>query len=51
MMNFIDSLQNIVNYLAEGFIRLFVPTNDEYPRIGAQPFEGEVYNPSSSFDW
>ncbi len=28
-----------------------VPTHDEYPEIGIQPFEGEVYNPSSSADW
>ncbi len=41
----------MVNYLAEGFIGIFGPTHDEYPEIGIQPFEGEIYNPSSSADW
>ena len=45
------SLRNMFNYLAEGFIRLFGLTHDEYPEIGIQPFEGKVYNPSSSADW
>ncbi|MEM9272547.1 MAG: hypothetical protein AAGA80_06230 [Cyanobacteria bacterium P01_F01_bin.143] len=50
-MKVIDTLRNMVNYLAEGFISLFGPTHDQYPEIGIQPFEGEIYNPSSSLDW
>ncbi|ELS05393.1 hypothetical protein Xen7305DRAFT_00051360 [Xenococcus sp. PCC 7305] len=50
-MKVIETVRGMVNYLAEGFLRLFGPTNDEYPEIGIQPFEGEVYNPSSSADW
>ena len=50
-MRVVKILRDMVNYLAEGFIRLFGPTHDEYPEIGIQPFEGEVYNSSSSADW
>ena len=50
-MQVIKTLREMVNYLAEGFLGLFGPTHDEYPEIGIQPFEGEIYNPSSIADW
>lgn len=50
MMKIVENLRNMVNYLAEGFIRIFGPTHDEYPETGVQPFEGEVYNSNSSAD-
>ncbi len=50
-MKVIKTLREMVNYLAEGFLGLFSPTHDEYPEIGIQPFEGEIYNPSSIADW
>lgn len=36
-------LHDFVQYLAEAFARIFGPTDDEYPEIGIQPFEGEPY--------
>lgn len=30
-----------IRYILEGVARIFRPTDDEYPNIGVQPFEGE----------
>lgn len=35
-------LQNAVQYFTEAFVRVFGPSDDEYPAVGVQPFEGEV---------
>ena len=35
-------LQNVIQYLTEGFLRIFSPSDDRYPAIGFQPFEGEI---------
>ena len=42
-------LKDMMKYLTEGFLRIFGPNDDEYPNIGVQPFDGEIYN--SSADW
>ncbi|MGK7898023.1 MAG: hypothetical protein AB4372_31490 [Xenococcus sp. (in: cyanobacteria)] len=49
-MKAIQNLREMVNYLVGGFLGIFSPTHDEYPEIGIQPFEGEVYDSSSSAD-
>ena len=36
------TLKSLVQYLAEGFARIFSPSNDRYPAIGIQPFEGDI---------
>jgi hypothetical protein len=46
-MKIANFVQNIVQYLTEGFARLFGPNEDEYPKIGVQPFEGEPYQEAS----
>ena len=51
MMSVTQLLNNILQYLAEGLVRIFSPSDDEYPVIGVQPFGGEVYSHSSYFDW
>lgn len=51
MMIISQTLKNIVQYLAEGFARIFSPTDDEYPAIGLQPFGGEIYSSSNYFDY
>ncbi len=43
-MKIFQWLQNVVQYLTNGVSRLFQPTNDDYPKTGAQPFEGEPYD-------
>lgn len=42
-MNIRNSLQNLVQYITEAFARIFGPSDDEYPQVGEQPFEGEPY--------
>ena len=41
----------IARYIAEGFVRIFSPTDDEYPAIGIQPFEGTIYIANSQLNW
>ena len=45
------TVKNIIQYITEAFIRIFSPTDDQYPAIGVQPFEGTIYNPNSRLDW
>lgn len=42
-----QTLKSIIQYITEGFFRIFSPNNDRYPDIGIQPFEGEEYQPNS----
>ena len=51
MMILTQALNNIIQYLAEGFARIFSPSDDQYPIVGFQPFGGEVYTQTSYFDW
>jgi hypothetical protein len=50
-MNLINMLRDGVQYIVEGFLRIFSPDRDEYPVIGLQPFEGEVYDSNSGLNW
>jgi hypothetical protein len=43
MMNIPQKLQNFMQYITEAFARIFGPNDDEYPKVGVQPFEGEPY--------
>ena len=43
-MKIFQGLQNIFQYLADGVAKLFKPSDDDYPEIGVQPFEGESYD-------
>jgi hypothetical protein len=42
-MFIVNKLQEGVRYIVEGFLRIFSPDKDEYPAIGVQPFEGDIY--------
>ncbi len=46
-MGVVKTIKNFVQYITEGFVRIFTPAKDEYPEIGVQPFEGTVYQPNS----
>ena len=35
-------LDHIAQYISEAVMRIFSPTDDAYPRIGVQPFTGEL---------
>ncbi|MDY6939224.1 MAG: isochorismate synthase [Cyanobacteriota bacterium] len=39
-------LRNALQSLFESVGRIFSPTDDAYPEIGVQPFEGEPYGES-----
>jgi hypothetical protein len=43
-MSWKNNLRELVQYLAEGFARIFSPNRDEYPEVGNQPYEAEPYH-------
>jgi hypothetical protein len=49
-MAIIKTIKNLVQYITEAFVRIFAPTDDRYPAIGIQPFEGTIYQPNQ-LDW
>ena len=44
-------LESITQYLSKSVVRIFSPTDDAYPTIGVQPFEGEPYKERHETDW
>ena len=38
----IAGIQHLARNLVKGSERLFKPTDDDYPKTGVQPFEGEI---------
>ncbi len=45
-MNILNSLENMMVYLYEGFASIFSPSHDAYPAIGVSPFDGIPYKGS-----
>lgn len=44
-------LANITQYISEAAMRIFGPTDDQYPNIGVQPFTGEPYKKGTADNW
>ncbi|MDJ0574124.1 MAG: isochorismate synthase [Xenococcaceae cyanobacterium MO_234.B1] len=40
-MNIFQRIQDTVQSILKGVARIFQPTDDDYPKTGVQPFEGE----------
>ncbi|MFM9267173.1 isochorismate synthase [Tychonema sp. BBK16] len=40
-MNLSKSLKNAMRFVSQAAIRLFSPSDDNYPNTGVQPFEGK----------
>ena len=45
-MKILQWIQDTVKYLWNGVAKLFAPSEDNYPKTGVQPFEGEPYDES-----
>lgn len=43
-MKLFQVFQDTVQYLVEAATRLFSPSDDQYPAIGVQPFDGDAYS-------
>lgn len=43
-MKVLTWLQDTIKSVLQGVSRLFSPTDDDYPKSGVQPFEGEPYD-------
>jgi len=47
-MNLSKSFANAVRYVSEAAIRIFSPSDDNYPNSGVQPFDGKLSKSSKS---
>ncbi|MEG4631959.1 isochorismate synthase [Microcoleus sp. AR_TQ3_B6] len=47
-MNLSKSLANAMRYVSEAAMRIFSPSDDNYPNSGVQPFEGTLSKSSRS---
>lgn len=43
-MNIFQQIQQAFQRVWEGVVRIFSPSDDDYPRSGVQPYEGESYD-------
>ena len=43
-MTVTNALQRVLQFIWEGTLQIFSPTNNSYPVVGVQPFEGDPYN-------
>lgn len=41
-MNLTQFIEDAIQYISEAVTRIFAPSDDEYPVIGIQPFDGEI---------
>lgn len=37
-------LDSLVQYFSDAIARIFGPSDDAYPEVGVQPFDGEPYS-------
>jgi hypothetical protein len=47
-MNIIKSFQNLMKSVTDGFARIFRATDDDYPKTGVQPYEGDTSDKNKS---
>ena len=47
-MNILHALESVVVYVSEAAARIFSPSDNAYPMVGVQPFEGI---PSRGYEW
>lgn len=43
-------VKDIIQYITEGFLKIFSPDSDDYPAIGVQPYGGTINYRNSNFD-
>ncbi len=43
MNNIRSLLESSITYISEAVVRVFSPSDDNYPVIGLQPYSGEPY--------
>lgn len=48
-MAIIKWIRETIQYLWKGTVRIFSPTDDDYPKTGVQPFEGESYKENQDY--
>lgn len=44
------TLEQLFQYILQGFKRIFSPTDEPVPEVGVQPFDGDPYDGSSELD-
>lgn len=43
-MHVLQVVKDSIQFLVDSTTRLFRPSDDQYPNIGVQPFDGDVYS-------
>jgi hypothetical protein len=43
-MSIFRAIKNALSYISEGAFRLFSRDQDQYPKTGTQPFNGDPYS-------
>ncbi|CBN56789.1 isochorismate synthase [Kamptonema animale CS-326] len=47
-MNLSKSVRDAMRFVSEAAMRIFSPTDDKYPVVGVQPFEGQPLKDKSA---
>ncbi|MBW4650984.1 MAG: hypothetical protein KME06_20180 [Kastovskya adunca ATA6-11-RM4] len=50
-MGIYNLFDSMVQYISEAVARIFGPSDDAYPVIGVQPFDGDPFYESNNSDW
>ncbi len=37
-----DAVRHLAQFIAQPSVRIFGPTNDDYPEVGLQPYKGDL---------
>ncbi len=49
-MNLSDRISEAIKYVLAASARIFGPSDDEYPQVGVQPFDGDPYKGRQEMD-
>jgi hypothetical protein len=41
LRSILEAPEQVIRYISGGAMRIFSPTDDQYPKTGIQPFEGD----------
>lgn len=41
LQSLMETIRNLMQSMAQPALRVFSPTDDDYPKVGVQPYEGD----------
>ena len=48
IQSFVEIPQKFINFTTNGVTRIFSPSDDDYPKSGVQPYEGDTIKSKDS---